>query len=482
MRPVATLLLAASLALPAMPRADSLPPLPDFSDVSGNILSPAAERRLGQAFMRSVRANTKVIDDPVVDDYINDLGRRLTRHTSLGEDSFHFFLINDPTVNAFAGPGGNIGIHTGLILTSESESELAAVMAHEIAHITQHHLARTWQAASNMTVPQAAVLIAAAVLGATVGADAGLAAAMGGQAALLQHQIDFTRANEQEADRVGIDLLADAGFDARAMASFFTRMGRANRNQNIKLPEFLRTHPVTTSRIAEALDRANSLPYRQPTDDLRYQLLRERLRFHQQANLDSAVADLQRALADGRYRNKDAARYGLALALAADQRGAEGLSILKQLLAARPDVLEYAAAAAQVAAQIGDYGQALAILDQAKAHHPGSMPLMLLRCGLTLTAGKPAQALKIAETLIERRPEDPRVHALAARAYGALHQALPAHEQLAYVQYLRGNTEAAIQQLNIALRTPGLVFFDASRLEARREQYRQELATIRGSQ
>lgn len=472
-------LLCAALALPGAPGADSLPPLPDFGDVSGNLLTPTAERRLGQAFMRSVRASTQVIDDPLLDDYLNDLGRRLTEHTALGSDSFHFFFVEDPSVNAFAGPAGHIGIHTGLVLTSESESELAAVMAHEIAHVTQQHLVRTWQAASDMTVPQAAVLIAAAVLGATVGADAGLAAAMGGQAAMLQRQINFTRTHEREADRVGIELLAEAGFDPRAMASFFTRMGRATRDRNIQLPEFLRTHPITTDRVAEAMDRANALPYRQPSDDLRYQLLRERLRVQQQASTGAAVADLQRALEDGRYRNRDAARYGLALALAADGRATEGVEILQQLRKTRPAVLEYVAAAARLTAERGDHEAALALLSQASDQQRQGLPLRLLRGELLLEAGQASQAAGLLEDLLAGYPRDPRVHAPLARAYGRLGRQYQAHEHLANAHFLRGNPQAAVQQLEIALRVPGIPFFDASRLESMLAQYREELVAVR---
>jgi len=475
-------LFCASLALPAHSQADALPPLPDFGDVSGNVLSPAAERRLGQAFMRSLRASEKVMDDPLLDDYINTLGRRITRYTTLGEDGFHFFFVDDPSINAFAGPGGYIGIHTGLVTTSESESELAAVMAHEVAHVTQQHLARMWQAANDMTVPQAAVLIAAAVLGATVGGDAAIAAAMGGQAAILQHQIDFTRANEQEADRVGIDLLGEASFDTRAMASFFTRMGRASRDQNIQLPEFLRTHPVTTNRIAEAMDRASSLPYRQPPDDLRYQLLRERLRVNRMEDPAIAVTDLERALADGRYRNHDAARYGLALALAANQRPADGLKVMQALLANQPAVLEYVAATADLAAKTGDHKLALAILDAGTRHHPHSAPLLLLRGNLLLDLQQAEQALPVVTRLLEGWPDDPRTHELAARTYGALQRTVAAHEQLALAHFLRGNAQAAVRQIEIALRVPGVDFFNASRLESRLEQYRAELAVIRDSQ
>jgi predicted Zn-dependent protease len=475
------LLLCGSLILAGAPHAEPLPELPDFGDVSGNLITPTAERRLGQAFMRSIRASEKVVDDPLVDDYLNELGRRLTRHTELGEDGFHFFLIDDPSVNAFAGPGGHIGIHTGLILTTESESELAAVLAHEIAHVTQKHLARSWQVASDMTVPQAAVLIAAAVLGATVSADAGVAAALGGQAAMLQRQIDFTRANEHEADRIGINLLAEADFDPHSMASFFTRMGRANRDQVIRLPEFLRTHPVTTSRIAEALDRADAHPYQQPTTDIRYQLLRERLRSQRQDALAPIADELERSLAEGRYRDRDAARYGLALALIREQRTTEGLALLEQLHKEQPAVVEYAVSAALTAAQLRDYGRALSLVADTPELAAHRIPLMLTRSQLLLASGQAEQALPVINELLERRPEDPRGHALAAQALQQTGQRMASHEQLATYHYLRGNTQAAVAQLEIALRVPGVAFYDASRLESRLNEYRKELVAIKNS-
>lgn len=475
-RRAAHLLLGACLALAAPLQAAQLPELPEIGDVSGNLISPATERRLGQAFMRSIRASEKVLEDPLIDDYLSDLGRRLTRHTSLGEDGFHFFLIDDPSVNAFAGPGGYIGIHTGLILTTESESELAAVMAHEIAHVTQHHLARRWQVADDMTVPQAAVLIAAAVLGATVGPDAGVAAAMGGQAALLQQQIDFTRANEHEADRIGINTLAEADFDPHAMASFFTRMGRANRDQLIRLPEFLRTHPVTTTRIAEALDRADAHPYHRPSLDLRYQLLRERLRSRDQRPLSARAQQLQQALAEGRYRNRDAARYGLALAYVQERQIEKGLAILEQLHDEHPEVLEFAVSSAQAAAQLGDYQRALAKLADTPALAGHRITLLKIRSRLLLDSGQAQRALPISDELLQLRPLDPDVHMLAAQAFRQTGKILQAHDHLASHYYLRGNTVNAIAQLEIALRVKGIDFYSASRLESRLEMYRKELA------
>jgi predicted Zn-dependent protease len=228
--------------------------------------------------MRYVRARQKVVDDPLIDAYLADLGRDMVEASEAPGTPFHFFLIESPQINAFAGPGGYIGFNSGLLLTTDSENELAAVMAHEMSHVTQRHLVRAFDNAASMSLAQGALLIGAIILGATVGGQAGIAAAAGAQAAALQQQINFTRANEQEADRVGMALLAEAGFVPSAMPAFFERMGRANQLYATKVPVFLRTHPVTTSRIADATGRAEQYPYRHRPDSLGYLLTRAALR------------------------------------------------------------------------------------------------------------------------------------------------------------------------------------------------------------
>ena len=284
--------------------------LPDLGDSASAVMSPTRERELGKAFMRSVRRSQQVIDDPLITDYAQQLGNKLVKSSDASGTPFHFFVIDDPSINAFAGPGGHIGIFTGLILTTDTESELAAVVAHEIAHVTQQHLLRAWESAGRMSIPNAAILLAAVVLGATVGGDAGAAAALGGQAALIQQQINFTRANEKEADRVGIEILASSGYEPRAMPSFFSRMGKANRVYATKLPEFLQTHPVSTSRTADALGRADKYPYRQSPEDIRYHLVRMELTQRRISRAEDAERELTLMLEDGRYRNEAAIRYG----------------------------------------------------------------------------------------------------------------------------------------------------------------------------
>jgi len=448
--------------------------LPDLGTSAGNVMTPKAEEELGRAFMRTVRRNQAVLDDPLVNDYIQELGSLLIKKSDTPGRHFRFFVIDNPEINAFAGPGGHIGVYTGLILTTKTESELAAVMAHEIAHVTQQHLLRAWETANNLSVPNAAILIAAVALGVVAGGDAGVAAASAGQAALIQEQINFTRANEQEADRIGIETLSNASFDVNAMPSFFSRMGKANRVYASKLPEFLRTHPVTTNRIADALGRASSHPYTTPRDDLRYQLLKIRLQLQNERLPQITLAEQQRLLREGRYKNQLAAKYRLALLLSQAERDQEADRVIAELLAARPESPEFIIAKADVENRLGRHDVALKRLQKALAVHPGSHALNLAFARQAVGQKQFELARRQLDRYLEYFPEDPDLYALLAKVSGETGDALSAHTYQAEHHYLSGRLDEAILQLEIAANTPGLSFYDSSRVESRLEHLRRE--------
>jgi predicted Zn-dependent protease len=235
--------------------------LPEIGDPAGAVISPYEESELGEAFYRSLRQQGQIIDDPEISEYIDYLGNRLASNSDQPGPGFTFFVVDDPTINAFAAPGGYIGVHKGLILADKSEGELAAVLAHEIAHVTQRHMARRFQTTKNMAIPYAVTILSAILLG-TQDPQLGQAALVAGLATQAQRQINFTRANEAEADRVGIGVLARSGYDPRNMAVTFQRLQESGRFYGEGPPEYLRTHPVYATRISDALSRAG--PIRRP--------------------------------------------------------------------------------------------------------------------------------------------------------------------------------------------------------------------------
>lgn len=449
--------------------------LPDFGAASGNVLSPVAEQRLGKQFMRWVRASQDVLDDPVLEEYLKNLGESLVKNSEGLGSHYRFFLVNSPQINAFAGPSGHIGINTGLLLITDSESELAAVVAHEITHVTQKHLLRAWHSASSMSMVQAAALIGAIILGATVGGDAAIAASMGSQAILQQHQINFTRANEQEADRIGIGVLQQSGFEPHAMPGFFSRMAKANRTYGAQLPEYLRTHPVTNSRIADSQGRADQYPYRQHSDSFQYVLSRAAIRELTFTDSADAVKYFASSLQDGRYRNKSATRYGYARALFRDHQPKKALRQIKQLQNTHPDILEFIVLEAKILVEQGKITQALAALEKHKHSFSLNYPFHIILSETYLRAGEAEPAYQRLKKLNSLRPDNTRVQKLLAQAAADMGEKAQSHEHLADYYQLMGAPKTALLQLKIALRTTGLNNYDEARLESKLQQVQAEV-------
>lgn len=470
-----TLWLSLLVPAPAVLAAEELA-LPDIGNPSGNVLTPAEEQRLGRAFMRSIRNSMPVIQDPLLSAYIQSLGEQLTSANEDAVGSFQFFLINSPQINAFAGPAGNIGVYTGLITTTESESELASVIAHEVAHVSQKHLVRTYDAVNSMSLPAAAVAIAAVVIGAaTDNPDAAVAAATGIQAGMMQREINFTRAHEEEADSIGIRTLAAAGFDPTAMPVFFSRMGKASRlYDNGKLPEFLRTHPITSNRIAEAYGRAGTFPYKQRSDSLAYHLARERLRVLAFNEPAEGVAFYSKALVDGRYRNEEAHRYGYALSLTAARDYDQAETLISELLQQRPEQIEYVVARAELEKLAGRGAAGAQTLKRGLDDHPGNYPLSIYYAQALLDLGRASEVGPLLERQLEGRPDDTLLYKLLAQAAGDAGSKTRGHRYLAEYYYHTGALEPAVIQLEIALKDRTVDYYESARMAARLKEIRAE--------
>jgi predicted Zn-dependent protease len=447
--------------------------LPEIGDPTGTLMTPQQEKELGAAFFRSLHAELEVSQDPEVNDYIQSIGQKLAGASDNPTQAFHFFVVSDPTINAFAGPGGYIGVNSGLILTSEAESELASVLAHEIAHVTQRHLYQTFQAAGRLALPTAAAMLAAVLLG-TKSAQLGHAALMAAQAANVQYQINFTRDNEAEADRVGMQILSKSNFDPRAMPTFFERMQQSTRFVGRELPEFLLTHPVTVSRISDTRGRAEQFSYRQYPDSLAYQLIRAKLRVQTAARPQDALNYFKAVRGQGTKLQQDVSEYGLALALIANARAQDAKPILQRLMETYPEQSQLPNALASAELETKHYPKALQLYESALQRFPENRALTLNYARTLLTTGKAKQARSLLHEYSRRHSPAPEVYKLIAQAYSQLGNEAESHRYLAESYYAAGQRQAAILQLRLARKTSGDNFYLNSIIDERLKQLQTE--------
>lgn len=461
-------LLAIVLSL-AVPRAVA-DGLPDLGDVSQESLSPQQERRLGEDIMREIRADRSYLEDAELSDYLNNLGYRLASHSPDVRQEFEFFVLQDPTINAFALPGGFIGVHTGLLTAAQSESELASVLAHEIAHVTQKHLARMI-ANQKKTALTSIAALAVAILAARSNSQVSEAAIATAQASSIQSQLDFTRENEREADRIGLQILVSAGFDPRAMATFFERMQKATRVYDNSAPSYLRTHPLTYERIADIQNRVQNLPYRQVSDSLEFQLLRAKVRASQDSPRD-AVAYFADTLKDKRYVSEAAQRYGLAIALMHAKDYAQADREVARLRKLVPSNALIETLAGQVKVASGQLPAALDFYRTALQTFPHHRALVYDYADALLAGRQPEPALKLVTGQLQTYPDDPQLYQLQARCYAALGKRLLQHQAQAEAYVRQGNVGGAIEQLQIALKSGDGDFYQLSSAEARLRELR----------
>ncbi len=465
--------LTAPLAAPA-----DVSPLPDLGDASATVISPQQERKLGEDFMRKARRMLRMVDDPELNDYIQSLGERLLAHSSGAGETYQFFLVDDPSINAFAVPGGFIGVNTGLILAAQNEGELSAVLAHEITHVQQRHIPRLIAESKRTSGPAMAAMIAAILLAGTGhdGADAAIALT---SATMAQSQLNYTRAFEQEADNLGIGILAAAGFDPRAMPAFFESLQTWGRLNETSLPEFLRTHPVTATRITESRQRAEQYTKKAGSDSSAFHLVRAKLRAAK-GNPGEVAQNFKKTLEDGRYRNAHAERYGYALALARAQEPQAARRVLDELIRAEPDNVAYRLALADTEMAAGQRERGLKLYATAYQKHPASSPVAQRYAGALLEAGQPKRAQALLKDLLRRRAGDPILYKMLARAAGETGDLVAAHQALAEHYYLSGNADAALEQLRIATRFAKGNFYALSSIEARTQEMKEEVATWSG--
>ncbi len=423
--------------------------LPEMGDSAGTLISPQEEKQLGEAFFRGLHQQVEINQDTEIQQYIQTIGEKLVSQSDTPAYPFHFFVVMENAINAFAGPGGYVGVNSGLILMTDAESELASVMAHEIAHVTQRHLYRSYEASSRLSIPMVAATLGAILLGTQSGA-AGQAAIMAIQAGSVQFQINFTREHEEEADRVGMQTLSKSVFDPRSMPTFFERLQQSTRYAGQNIPEFLRTHPVTTSRISDSRGRAESYPYKQYPDSLAYQLIKTKLQVLVSVDNDGIRALLQARLNQGLPEQRTVANYGLGLVALKTQNFTQADSIFQGLAQQFPQQPHYSAALARVALESSHYKVALDRYQKLMNKFPENDSIKIEYVGALLKAGEPSNAKAILFQLSQKTQNLPIFSQLLAQIYGDLNQPAESHRYLADYYFAMGETQQAILQIRLA--------------------------------
>lgn len=440
--------------------------LPDIGESTGTLISPEQEKKLGAAFFRSLQARIEISQDPEIQEYISAIGAHLVANSDSPGIPFHFFVVNDKIINAFAGPGGYIGINAGLFLQTESESELASVIAHEVAHVTQRHIYRSFEAASRLSIPSLAATLAAILVG-SQSPELGQAALIALQAGQAQFQINFTRDNEKEADREGIQTLAKSHYDPHGMPTFFERLQQASRFYRQDIPEFLRTHPVTVSRISDTRSRAEKYPYRQIPDSLAYQLIRTKLRVLESRDLKASYHSLQILQNQGTSEQRSVALYGTGLIDTKLGRFNTANKTFKQLVKLYPNQSHFNTALARSVYQSKDYKTALMLYKNARKTFPNKYSIKIEYLSALLQTGNAQTAKNLLLPMLYQSRHTPAINKLLARAYGDLKQDAESHRYLAEYYFSIGQTGSAITQIKLALKAKDLNFYLSSILDQR---------------
>ncbi|MDB5728522.1 MAG: family metallopeptidase [Noviherbaspirillum sp.] len=486
LRLVVNAALAFVCTLPVAPAFTHAQGLPSLGDTDRQELSPLTERKLGEQIMRDIRRDRDYLDDGPVLEYLNNFGATLLAATpeargEAGYDYF-FFAVRDPMLNAFALPGGFIGVHSALVLAAQNESELASVVAHEIGHVSQRHIARMLgQQRQDALIPLASVILA--VLASRASPDASGALLMGGQGLALHRQLSFSRDAEREADRVGLQILREAGYETSGMIAFFKRMQNASRSYT-DAPAYLRSHPLTTERVADIEARIRDQRYKQRPDSLDFQLIRARMRVLQDTSAQglrdaATVFDLQ---AQKKTRiDMAAARYGLAL-IALRQGAVDKAQTLLQAArdaaqgAPMPSQHAHSAILAGLAIEVklaaNQPAEAVREAEAARASFPLSRSIAWQYADALGAAGRHDDVVRYLRDQTQLYRQEPQLHERLAKAYAAQGKQALQHLALAESYSMSLGVMPALEQLNIARRAPDASFYEQAMIDARERELR----------
>lgn len=439
------ILLAFSMCLPLSASND----LPSIGNSSSSTISIEQERKLGQAWLRTLRGGVKLFEHPVVEEYIRNTLYTLAPNSNVEDRNFSIIVIDSPALNAFAVPGSIVGVNAGLFLHAVSEHEFASVLAHELSHLGQRHYARQLEMQKKDAPLTLAGMLASIVIGATAGSDAGMAALATTQALSVDKQLSFSRQNEQEADRLGIEVLARSGYDPQAMPILFERMFRQNRMQGEKIPEYLSTHPLSESRITDTRNRASQFPRKPFQESLEYHICKHIVYATYAENENRAITQFESILKHGNSIQMDAAKFGLAYAYLKTSPE-KSLPLLEELLALYPTQISIGITRAQALAQTRGLEQGITELEKMLNRNPGNYPISSTLADLYMDANRIQDAEKMLKLLTQKYPDNARLWYKLAEANGLAGNIVDLHMARAEYFTLVNALDDAIEQLRLA--------------------------------
>lgn len=425
--------------------------LPTLGDTSAGLISTTEEYEFGRKLVRKFRASLPESSDPFIEDYLGDLLRRLAQHSDLAEPYLEVLVIADSSLNAFAAPGGIVGVNTGTFAVAENEQQLASILAHELAHLSQRHYARRVnEAGKNSILTMAAILASIIVATSSSSNDGAIAAIPAAQAAAIQADLKFSRDMEREADRIGMNTLLNAGFDPYAMPAMFDVMLRSTRYRS-KVPEFLLSHPVTESRVADSLSRASRYPRRHYPQDIDFQIVKARVLVESERNPHAAVKRFRDEV-QGNTLPPLTAHYGLVMALTKAGNAAEAREAFAKLADLLPSGVPLAIAEADILAAEGKPEQAVALLQEKLKTYPTNHPLNVRTAELLMKNGRYSECEQLLSAHVKRQPQNSYVWYLLAEVHGLAGHILDVHRARAEYFILLGVYNKAEIQLRNALK------------------------------
>jgi len=446
--------------------------LPDLGDYSETIIGAHEEKIIGSQILQQVYQSDSVIHDVEIEDYLYNLTNKLVRASDYSGSGLAFFIINDSSINAFAMLGNVIGIHTGLILSANSESELASVLAHEIAHITQRHIARMVGKLQKDSF-KSYLALGLALLLARSNPDLARGALTVSQALGVQTALDFTRENEKEADRVGIKILNKAGFDVRGSIDFFKTLQKGNRHSIGAAPSFLRTHPITSERISDIEDRIKEYPYKQRMDDPSFHFVKGKIRVFLQ---DKRIVkkQLEINVKNKTFVSELGERYALAYAYLLNEDFDDVQRELKWLKNKNINNPMIEQLNIEFLIKKGDINAAYEAIKKALKKYPNYRAFIYELANYLIETNSIKDAIKFIQSYLLAYSSDPELYTLLAKAYSLNGNQLLQYESLSQSFYYRYNLQEAIMQMDMAVKARDGNFYEKSRVEARLKQLQRE--------